>query len=356
MQRPTAQQCTARENKPSTVAVRYGYLAFLGEFQYSHDGCLCPGTSVLVETDRGLELGTAVCYTSPVASGVAVESDQVDKYVQNSGEEYFRRKVGKLIRAATDQDLREQEHILADAENKKRYCAESAAKLGMKMKIVCVEHLFGGERIIFYFTSDGRIDFRQLVRDLAREYQTRIELRQIGARDEARLLADYEICGRQCCCKSVLKVLRPVNMKMAKLQKATLDPSKVSGRCGRLRCCLAFEHKSYERLVLQLPRIGAWVETSQGRGRVRDRHVLTQLVQVVLEDNRLLAVPVEELSPAEPRKDPKPAPAETAATGGSETATEAKSAGTAECSEDKTTSDKPPRRRRGRRSRRKKSQ
>ncbi|MFQ6048599.1 MAG: stage 0 sporulation family protein, partial [Phycisphaerae bacterium] len=162
------------------------------------------------------------------------------------------------------------------------------------------EHLFGGERIIFYFVADGRVDFRGLVRDLAREYQTRIEMRQIGARDEARLIADYEICGRQCCCKNFLKSLRPVSMKMAKIQKATLDPSKVSGRCGRLRCCLRYEQQTYEELEAALPRAGCVVRTGYGCGTVIDRQVLTQLVQVRLEDGRLLSIPVEELLEAEP--------------------------------------------------------
>ena len=294
--------CEQHESKangqPRKIAVRYGHMGILGEFEYSAGGCLCPGTKVLVETDRGLELGQVVCYTMLSGSGVGVDPKQIERYLETSGQEYLQHNAGKVLRVATAQDLREEEHIRADARAKKQYCQEAATALGLKMKIVCVEHLFGGERIIFYFAAEGRVDFRQMVRDLAREYQTRIELRQIGARDEARLLADYEICGRECCCRSVLKILRPVNMKMAKLQKATLDPSKVSGRCGRLRCCLSFEHRSYEELASQLPKVGASVETSQGRGRVRDRQILTQLVQVVLDDNRLVAVPVEELSPA----------------------------------------------------------
>ena len=116
------------------------------------------------------------------------------------------------------------------------------------MKLVAAEHLFGGDRIIFYFVSESRVDFRALVRDLAHEFQTRIEMRQIGVRDEARLLGDYERCGRPLCCRAWIKELEPVSMKMAKVQKATLDPTKISGRCGRLMCCLRFEHETYREL------------------------------------------------------------------------------------------------------------
>jgi cell fate regulator YaaT (PSP1 superfamily) len=296
-----------------TVVVKYGYLGFVGEFEYHGTDILLPNHPVLVESDRGIEIGLFLCYSCEMEGGLDVLPEQINQYLAESGPEYLKRKAGKVIRAATHQDRTEDHHIRADAINKKSYCMQVAEQLGLKMKVVCVEHLFGGERIIFYFSAEGRIDFRELVRELAKEYQTRIELRQIGARDEARLLADYEICGRQCCCKNFLKTLRPVNMKMAKLQKATLDPSKVSGRCGRLRCCLRYEQKTYEDLLSQLPAIGAWVQTPQGLGRVKDRIVLTQLVQVFLEDDRIITFPVDELAPAppgqrpafEPKKDPR---------------------------------------------------
>jgi cell fate regulator YaaT (PSP1 superfamily) len=302
-------ETTAEVQKPvHKVIVKYGYLGFVGEFEYDGEKTLIPSQPVLVETDRGIELGRTLCYSSAGAKGVKVDPAQVARYVQASGSEYLNENVGKVIRPATSQDLCEEHHIHADARNKKSYCMEMGGRLGLKMDIVCVEHIFGGERIIFYFTADGRIDFRELVRDLAKEYQTRIELRQIGARDEARLLADYEICGRECCCKNCLKTLRPVNMKMAKLQKATLDPSKVSGRCGRLRCCLRFEQKTYEELIAMLPSIGSWVQTEQGVGKVKDRQVLTQLVTVILE-NRLVSFPLDEISPVDSPDAREPAPA-----------------------------------------------
>ncbi|NLE30059.1 MAG: signal peptidase [Phycisphaerae bacterium] len=283
---------------PKTVVVKYGYLGFVGEFEYTGQTTLIPSQPVLVETERGIELGRVLCYSCEVESGLFVLPKQVDRYIEQSGPEYLIRHAGKMVRPATAQDMMEEKRMQSDSAAKKRYCMETAERLGLKMTVVCVEHIFGGERIIFYFTAEGRVDFREMVRELAHEYQTRIELRQIGARDEARLLADYEICGRECCCKNCLKTLRPVNMKMAKLQKATLDPSKVSGRCGRLRCCLRFEQKTYEELIARLPNIGSWVETPQGVGKVKDRHVLTQLVQVMFAD-RMVTFPLEEISPAQ---------------------------------------------------------
>jgi cell fate regulator YaaT (PSP1 superfamily) len=180
------------------------------------------------------------------------------------------------------------------------------------MKIVDVEHLFGGERIVFYFMADGRVDFRQLVKKLAQEYQTRIEMRQIGSRDEAKLLGDVESCGQECCCRKFLRALKPVNMRMAKIQKATLDPSKISGFCGRLKCCLRYEDKTYTELKKRLPRKNARVKSKHGDGRVVDTQILTQLVVIEREDGVRVAVPVEEVeiiseSAAKKNKQDKPA-------------------------------------------------
>ena len=296
------QQETIKSGKKQKYAVRYGYLGFLGEFEYDADESLIPGQKVLIETERGLELGTVVCRTNEPDEYLRIDTKQIQNFIEKSGENYLIRNAGRIVRIATEQDIREANHIEIDAIEKKKVCAQAAKKLGLDMKIVFVEHLFGGERIIFYFLADGRVDFRELVRELAREYQTRIELRQIGARDEARLLADYEICGRECCCKNFLKTLRPVNMKMAKLQKATLDPSKVSGRCGRLRCCLQFEQKTYEELLKTLPKSGTWVETEAGIGKVKDCSAITQLVQVEFEDKRIISFPVEEITPISPEQ------------------------------------------------------
>ncbi len=163
------------------------------------------------------------------------------------------------------------------------------------MKIVDAEHIFGGERIIFYFMSDGRVDFRELVKKVAHEYQTRIEMHQIGSRDEAKLLGDVESCGQQCCCQRFLKLLKPVNMRMAKMQKATLDPAKISGYCGRLKCCLRYEDKTYTELKKRLPKKNTRVKTIHGQGKVVDTQILTQLVMVEYESGEKAAVSVDEI-------------------------------------------------------------
>jgi len=143
--------------------------------------------------------------------------------------------------------------------------------------------------------SDGRVDFRDLVKRIAQEYQTRIEMRQIGSRDEAKLLGDVESCGQQCCCQRFLKHLKPVNMRMAKMQKATLDPAKISGYCGRLKCCLRYEDETYTDLKKRLPKKNTRVQTQKGQGRVVDTQILTQLVMVEYESGERIAAPVEDI-------------------------------------------------------------
>ena len=142
------------------------------------------------------------------------------------------------------------------------------------MQLVDVEHLYGGERVVIYYLAEDRIDFRDLVKTLATEFQTRIEMRQIGVRDEAKLLADYGDCGKPVCCNTHLSEMPPVSMKMAKLQRATLDPSKISGRCGRLKCCLRYEYDTYQDLQRELPPVGADIITNSGRARVLAQEIL----------------------------------------------------------------------------------
>jgi cell fate regulator YaaT (PSP1 superfamily) len=148
---------------------------------------------------------------------------------------------------------------------------------------------------VFYFMADGRVDFRELVKRLAQEYQTRIEMRQIGSRDEAKILGDVESCGQQCCCIRFLKSLKPVNMRMAKLQKATLDPSKISGYCGRLKCCLRYEDQTYTELKKRMPPRSTRVKTQEGFGRITDYQILAQLVMVELDNGTKTVVPRDEI-------------------------------------------------------------
>ena len=283
-----------RDDRPRIIA-RYGLLGMLGEFTYTKKTSFQPGDMLVLQTDRGIEIGQHVPMLNRRGPRLSADMDQVRDYVHRSGGDYLHRRGGRVLRAATEQDLSEERHISIGAHREQAYCEELVAQHNLPMKLIACEHLFGGERVVFYFSAEGRVDFRELVRDLAKQYQTRIEMRQVGARDEARLVADYEICGRQCCCKSFLKTLRPVSMKMAKTQKATLDPTKVSGRCGRLRCCLRFEHEVYEELVHHLPRNNAWVRTADGEGKVVDRQIITQLVTVQLSDQRRITYPVEEI-------------------------------------------------------------
>jgi hypothetical protein len=172
--------------------------------------------------------------------------------------------------------------------------------MGFTMKIVEVEPVLGGEHVTVHYLSEERVDFRELVPALARRFGARVEMHQIGARDEARLTADYEKCGQHCCCKNFLKVLKPVSMKSAKTQKASLDPLKISGRCGRLMCCLRYEDETYEELKKRLPKNKSRVGTTEGPGTVIDSKILVQLVLVRLDHNgEDIAVPVEELLPVD---------------------------------------------------------
>ena len=166
------------------------------------------------------------------------------------------------------------------------------------MKFVAVEPVLGGELLTIYYLSEDRVDFRELLKTLAATFHTRIELRQVGARDEARLTADYEKCGQHCCCKNFLKVLKPVSMKSAKLQKATLEPMKISGRCGRLMCCLRYEDETYESLLAKLPKVKSRVTTPDGPGTVMETKTLVQLVLVRVDaTGHEAAFAVEDISP-----------------------------------------------------------
>jgi len=212
------------ETDKPTVIVRYGTMGLLGRFICTMTPWRC-GQRVVIKSERGQEIGQIACVWRGCGApgGVAPQIR------------------GDVLRAATHADEVEERHLRESERREFAFCKQCVAQKNLPMKMVAVEHLFGGDRIIFYFVSETRVDFRALVRDLAHEFQTRIEMRQIGVRDEARLLGDYERCGRPLCCRAWIKELEPVSMKMAKIQKATLDPAKISGRCGRIMCCLRFE-------------------------------------------------------------------------------------------------------------------
>jgi cell fate regulator YaaT (PSP1 superfamily) len=164
------------------------------------------------------------------------------------------------------------------------------------MKLVDVEYSFDRRRILFYFTSEGRVDFRNLVKDLARHFRSRIELRQIGVRDEAKMVGGLGTCGRPLCCTTCLKSFEPINIRMAKDQHLSLNPSKISGICGRLLCCLRFEHECYVEMARDLPPLGATVTTPAGEGRITDHDILSKTVKVLLEDGREAKFPLKEVT------------------------------------------------------------
>jgi cell fate regulator YaaT (PSP1 superfamily) len=188
------------------------------------------------------------------------------------------------------EDTNETYRLRAQERGEFEKCGQYVQQLGLQMELVDVEHIFGGERIVVYYLAEDRVDFRELVKLLAGEFQTRIEMRQIGVRDEAKLLADYGDCGKPVCCNTHLSQMPPVSMKMAKLQKATLDPTKISGRCGRLKCCLRYEYDTYEALQKELPPVGADVVTNSGRARVIGQEILSGHLLVEMEDRRRIMI------------------------------------------------------------------
>jgi cell fate regulator YaaT (PSP1 superfamily) len=277
------------------MLVRYGKMSILGWFTHEEKTMPKANSKVMIKTERGLEIGEVVGRFSYKA-GVFKKTEEgvVDYYEQGPAESPVT-VGGRFVRYATEQDLSEEHHINIGAKEELSRCKQIIKELNLPMKLVDIEHIFGGERVIFYFTAETRIDFRELVKRLAKEFQTRIEMRQVGSRDAAKIAADIEVCGQPCCCSRFLKILKPVNMKMAKLQKATLDPAKISGYCGRLKCCLRYEDHTYRDLVKKLPRKRSRVRTSHGDGYVVDAQILTQLVCVRTDDGNVFAVPVEEI-------------------------------------------------------------
>jgi len=278
------------------MLVSYGRMSTLGFFEHRETRISKINHRVVIKTGRGLELGYLVGQLTAYKGGqLRLSEEQILEYFENSDIDFSPGKAGKFIRYATTADVSEERHLQKIAKEEMECCRHFVKEMNLPMKIVDVEHVFGGERIIFYFMSDGRVDFRELVKKVAQEYQTRIEMRQIGSRDEAKLFGDVESCGQQCCCQRFLKILKPVNMRMAKMQKATLDPAKISGYCGRLKCCLRYEDEAYTELNKRLPKKNTKVKTQQGQGRVVDTQILTQLVVVEYESGEKVAVPLDEI-------------------------------------------------------------
>ena len=224
------------------------------------------GDKVIVETARGLECGE-----------VAMPNKKIS-------DEEITHPLKPLIRKATENDLnRVAENRLKEVEAH-RICEQKIAAHGLKMKLVNVEYTFDNSKIIFYFTADGRVDFRALVKDLASVFRTRIELRQIGVRDEAKMIGGLGICGRPFCCNRFMGEFQPVSIRMAKEQGLSLSPTKISGVCGRLMCCLKYEQEAYIDLLRRTPKVGAIVNTPEGRGLVVDNNLISGILMVKLDN------------------------------------------------------------------------
>lgn len=226
------------------------------------------GDHVIVETARGIEYGTVV------GDSKEVEDDKVIQPLK------------PVLRVATARDT-EQENANKQKEREAfKICLEKIKKHKLDMKLIDAEYTFDNNKVLFYFTADGRIDFRELVKDLASVFKTRIELRQIGVRDETKIMGGIGICGRTLCCHAHLSEFVPVSIKMAKEQNLSLNPTKISGMCGRLMCCLKHEEETYEYLNRKLPNVGDYVTTDDGlKGEVHSVNVLRQLVKVLIENN-----------------------------------------------------------------------
>lgn len=225
-----------------------------------------PGTKVIVETALGDEYGEVIIGNKDIS------------------EETLNNPLKKVLRIATEKDTKSYKEYKEKEDDALKKCQEKIQKHGLDMKLIDAEYKFDGSKLIFYFTADGRIDFRELVKDLAAIFKTRIELRQIGVRDEIRRMDGIGPCGRQLCCCSFLGNFETVSIKMAKEQNISLNPSKISGCCGRLMCCLKYEECVYSEKLKRLPKIGAIVETQEGTGEVCGIETLKEIVKVKLND------------------------------------------------------------------------
>ncbi|MBQ6888121.1 MAG: stage 0 sporulation family protein [Lachnospiraceae bacterium] len=226
------------------------------------------GDNVIVETARGIEFGTVV------GDPKEVENNKVIQPLK------------PVLRIATEKDKEQEASNKIKEREAFKICLEKIRKHKLEMKLIDAEYTFDNNKVLFYFTADGRIDFRELVKDLAAVFKTRIELRQIGVRDETKILGGIGICGRPLCCHTHLSEFIPVSIKMAKEQNLSLNPTKISGVCGRLMCCLKHEEETYEELNRKLPEVGDFVTADDGlKGEVQSVNVLRQLVKVIVEVN-----------------------------------------------------------------------
>ena len=241
------------------IGVRFAHASKV--YYFDADGLgVKPGDNVIVETARGTEFGTV--------TGIPEDAAKNNH-----------RQLKKVLRAATEKDIVRNRENAERAESALKTCEEKIAEHGLDMKLVDVEYTFDRSKVIFYFTANGRVDFRELVKDLASVFKMRIELRQIGVRDEAKMMGGIGNCGRSLCCHQWMADFQPVSIKMAKTQNLSLNPTKISGICGRLMCCLQFENEVYTELSKGMPKVGEHVETPEGDAVVTDVNILLDSVK-----------------------------------------------------------------------------
>ena len=262
----------------SKFIVRYGTMRSLGVMNTRSGDEYRRGMEVVVRTERGLEVGQVLCEST---------EDALSHLDQPAN--------GTIVRAVSQEDAVDIDAIDGARISNIEICKRHVEKLGLAMKLVEVEQLLGRQRMIIYYLSEDRVDFRELVKVLASEFQARIEMKQIGVRDEAKLLADYGDCGKPVCCNNHLVKMPPVSMKMAKLQKASLDPTKISGRCGRLKCCLRYEFDTYQDIQRELPKVGAQIVTREGKARVIAQQIIAEQLLVETEDHRRMLIEASEV-------------------------------------------------------------
>ena len=239
------------------------------------------GDEVIVKTEKGLAFGT-------VATPVTKRDPN-----------FPRDQLKDVFRLANDSDRQQYQECLVREQEAHRFCQERIEKRNLPMTLVDVESFFDGSKIIFYFYADGRVDFRELVKDLVKKLHTRVELRQIGVRNKAKIIGGIGPCGRELCCATFLKEFHSVSVKMAKEQNLSLNPTKISGVCGRLMCCLKYEYADYLDMKKHLPKVGKRIITPEGEGKVVRQNVMEQRVAVTLTDGREIECEVAKLSPAQ---------------------------------------------------------
>jgi cell fate regulator YaaT (PSP1 superfamily) len=271
------------------VSIQFSYAGKLYDFTCGTME-LHPGDQIVVETEKGRGIGSVVREPRELPDGELPEG------------------IKQVLRAATEEDLQSAARNKVREKDARAYCLKKISERNLDMKLIRVEYLFDGSKAIFFFTADGRIDFRDLVKDLAYAFHTRIEMRQVGVRDEAKMVGGIGICGRELCCSSFLREFEPVSVKMAKEQNLALNPTKISGQCGRLLCCLGYEYETYSTLKKSLPKCGRYIQCGEVCGEVVKQNVITGTVTVRTEEHREVVVRSSDILPEHIMEKPKKLP------------------------------------------------